>query len=315
MRYTTNGIPDTTFNGNGKVITAIDTGEDVATGVKIQADGKIVAAGYTIIGGAVDFAATRYTTNGVLDTSFGSFGRVATALGSGGAIGTAMDIQQDGKILIAGYTAIGNDLDVGLVRYTTNGALDLSFNGNGKVTTAIGLGTDLGLALALQTDGKIMIAGAGTIGAHQEFAALRYRSNGSLDDAYGIGGKSIVDFNDGFENSAGAIAFDSFGRAVLGGQAGGLFALARLQGDPSLKILSLAMLPNKHALLTGIGVPNASHTLQGSTNMASANFIPVGQVTVDAAGHWQYDDATAVSFPPAVLPAGCALTRTYEKTS
>jgi uncharacterized delta-60 repeat protein len=296
-RYNTNGTLDTSFDGDGKVITAIDTGEDVATGVKIQADGKIVAAGYAIVGGAVDFAATRYATNGALDTSFGSFGRVATVLGSGGAIGTAMDIQPDEKILVAGYTSTGSDLNLGLARYATNGLLDPSFNGTGKVITAIGLGTDFGMALALQTDGKIIVAGGGTIGAHQEFAAVRYRSTGDLDDSYGLGGKAIVAFNNGFDNSASAIAVDSLGRTVIAGQAGGLFTVARLQGDPVLKILSLTRLPNHHALLTGLGVPNTGHTLQGSTNMVPANFAPVGQVTADAFGHWQYDDSTAVPLP------------------
>jgi uncharacterized delta-60 repeat protein len=294
LRYNTNGPLDSSFGGTGKVITAIDTGGDEAHAVKIQTDGKIVVAGAAFIAGAGEnFAAVRYNTNGTLDNSFGLFGRVAVGIGSG-AICSSLAIQPDGKIVAAGF-ALGINLDIAVVRFDTNGMLDSSFNGNGKVTTPVGLGVDYGTCLALQPDGKIIVGGATTIGAHYEFVAVRYQSNGILDSSYGLGGKAIADFADNGDNIAYALAMDSNGRAVLAGSAGGFFGVARLQSDPALKILSINKLSNGHVVLTGIGVPGATHTVQGLTSLRSGSFGAIGTVTADGAGHWQYDDAGAVN--------------------
>ena len=300
-RYNSNGTPDDSFGTSGRVTTAIDTSVDVANAVAIQPDGKIVVAGYAVIGGtAVDFAVARYRTNGTLDPSFGSFGRVATALGAGGAVGSALAIQPDGKILVAGYTLptlAGAAADFGLARYTTNGVPDASFDGDGKVTTSIGLGNDFAVALALQSDGKIVVGGSSTIGAHLEFTAVRYTKDGWLDDLYGVGGRAITEFGDNADNTAYALTLDSLGRAVIAGDAGGLFGVARLQGDPHLQILSISRLPNGHVALRGIGVPNQVHAIRGATNLIPPNFNTLGHPSADAAGVWQYDDAGAVNSP------------------
>jgi uncharacterized delta-60 repeat protein len=295
LRYTTNGILDSSFNGTGYAIAAIDTGEDEAHGVKIQGDGKIVVAGAAAIGGTVaEMAAIRFNTNGTIDNSFGLFGRMAVGIDAG-AIGSSLSIQSDGKILIAGLAIIGMSADIAVIRLDTNGFLDSSFNGTGKVTTSIGLGVDYGTCVALQPDGKIMVGGFTAIGAHYEFASIRYRADGNLDNSYGIGGKAVAGFDDNADNFEYAVALDSNGRAVLAGSAGGFFGVARLQSDPSLKILSISKLANGHVLLTGIGVPGATHTIQRLTSLSSAAFGAIGTVTADGAGRWQYDDAGAVN--------------------
>ncbi|MBI3852831.1 MAG: hypothetical protein HY298_21460 [Verrucomicrobia bacterium] len=292
VRYNANGTLDTSFDGDGKVTTAIDMGEDQALAVKIQADDKIVVAGYGTIGTAIEMAVVRYRTNGALDTTFGSFGRVATAIGSGGVdAGFGLVIQTNSRIVVAGLTVNGGNVDVAIVRYNTNGTLDTSFDGDGKVTTPIGLGTDESLAMALQTDGKIFVVGASTIGAHLEFAAVRYNTDGSLDDSYGIGGKAIVDFGDNADNTGYALALDPIGRAVIAGDAGSLFGVARLQADPFLKILSITHLGNGDNFLTGVGVPGGSHTMNGSTTLNAGSFSALGPVAVDASGMWEYEDA------------------------
>lgn len=94
-----------------------------------------------------------------LDPSFGTGGKVVTPIGSGDDILYAMALQADGKIVVAGASSNGNNLDVAVVRYTVIGALDTSFGMGGKVTTPIGNGDDYGFSVAIQGDGKIVVAG------------------------------------------------------------------------------------------------------------------------------------------------------------
>ncbi|MDQ6631954.1 MAG: hypothetical protein M3Y82_09380 [Verrucomicrobiota bacterium] len=289
-RYNTNGSLDISFGSGGKAITAIASGEDEATDVKIQADGKIVVAGWGTLG-SIQFALVRYTTNGSLDTSFGSFGRVTTDFGVVSE-GLGMTIQTNGRIVVAGAAIVsGTQVDMAVARYLTNGMLDTSFDGDGKVTTPIGLAADFAYAVTLQPDGKILVAGAGAIGADNEVSLVRYLPNGSLDSTYGNGGKVVVDLSTGPNDVAYGIALDEMGRAVIAGNANDRFGVARFLGDPFLKILSIARLPNGHAFLQGIGIPNATHTLQGSLNLNPGSFAPIAPIIPDFTGMWQYDDA------------------------
>ena len=107
----------------------------MAYSVAIQSDGKIVAAGDSNNGSNSDFALVRYNTDGSLDTSFDSDGKVTTAIGSGTDEAYSVAIQSDGKIVAAGYSNNGSNNDFALVRYNTDGSLDTSFDSDGKVTT------------------------------------------------------------------------------------------------------------------------------------------------------------------------------------
>ena len=102
-----------------------------------------MVAGYSNNGSNDDFALVRYNTNGSLDTSFDSDGKVTTAIGSGNDYACSVAIQSDGKIVAAGYSNNGSNDDFALVRYNTDGSLDTSFDSDGKVTTAIGSGDDV----------------------------------------------------------------------------------------------------------------------------------------------------------------------------
>jgi uncharacterized delta-60 repeat protein len=270
VRYTTNGVPDASFGTAGKTTTAISTGEDQANAVAIQADGKIVVAGYGTVGPSADFALTRYTTNGVLDTSFGSFGRVITDFGSGSfAEAFAMVIQPDNKIVVAGAAVVASTAYFALARYVpANGALDTSFGVGGKVTSQVGLVLDYGTSLALQPDGRIVVGGLSQIGAHNQFAILRYRSDGSLDPTYGTAGKVVISFNSGADETGNGVALDSAGRIVIAGDAGGEFGVARLLGDPGLRIA-----------LTGVSkavvswpFPSLGWNLQQTANLLTPNW-------------------------------------------
>ena len=147
-RYNADGSLDTSFDGDGRVTTDIPgLTFERAEAVAVQANGRIVAAG----AGLSAFVLTRYNTNGSLDNgaagdstpgdSFGTAGIVTTAFGGSNEDARALAIQSDGKIIAAGQTALSvsaND-NFAIARYNTDGSLDTSFDGDGKVTTDFGL--------------------------------------------------------------------------------------------------------------------------------------------------------------------------------
>src|SRR6266540_2138147 len=137
VRYNTNGSLDTSFNGTGEVITSV--GDSGASSVAIQLDGKIVAV-------SSNFTVVRYNSNGSLDSSFGGTGIVITPVeGSTNSVA----IQSDGKIVAAGSSENGFSA-VTVVRYNTDGTLDNSFNGTGKVVTSVGSSDSGASDLAIQ---------------------------------------------------------------------------------------------------------------------------------------------------------------------
>lgn len=190
-RYDSNGSLDTTFGAGGKVTTAIGSSIDYAYSATLQPDGKILVAG-TSHGGSsfFDFALARYNGDGSLDTSFDGDGRVVTAFGSIHDIGSSVTLQSDGKILVAGVAYINSGNDFALARYDTNGSLDTAFDGDGKVTTNFGNGTEYGRSVAVQPNGKILVAGQG----NDHFALARYESNGALDATFGNSGMVTTGF-------------------------------------------------------------------------------------------------------------------------
>lgn len=176
---------------------------------------------------------------GALDTSFASAGIANTAIGLGEDYAEAMAVQADGRIVVVGSTATTTGTDIAVVRYLRDGTLDTGFGNGGKVVTAVGSGSDEAYAVALQTDGKILVAGSsaqGTGGIH--FALLRYNANGSLDTGFGTGGKVVTAFGNGTDR-AHALIVQGDGKIVVGGQSlqtdsGVDYALARYLTDGSL---------------------------------------------------------------------------------
>jgi uncharacterized delta-60 repeat protein len=207
-RYDEDGNLDTSFGSGGMVTTAF-SGNSGASAVVIQADGKIVAAGHTFDPFVSAFAIARYDADGNLDTSFGSGGRVTTDLG--GSDGAAdLAILGDGRILAVGGGGPGNDF--ALVLYTTGGSPDPSFGTAGKVTTDFG-GFDAAAGVAIQADGKIVLAGRGS----ERFALARYDTNGGLDPSFGDDGKVATQFTGDNIESANAIAIQANGKIVAAG--------------------------------------------------------------------------------------------------
>ena len=139
-RYNADGSLDTTFDADGKVTTDFVGGErdDAAMAVAVQADGKIVVAGYTTAPATLDFALARYNADGSLDTTFDGDGKAHHRPSASVAttVPTASAVQADGKIVVAGYLdPAGGDHDFALARYNADGSLDTTFDADGKLTT------------------------------------------------------------------------------------------------------------------------------------------------------------------------------------
>jgi uncharacterized delta-60 repeat protein len=180
-RYLSNGSLDVSFSRDGKVTTDFGPGFDVAEGVAIQDNGRIVAAG---VASDPDFAfaLARYTPDGRLDTSFSGNGKVRTNFTP--QIDWAKDvaIQENGGIVAAGFAETGRPFDprFAVARYLSNGTLDGAFGGDGRVTTNFTTGQDQANGVAIQENGRIVVAGAADLteapGADARFAVARYRA-------------------------------------------------------------------------------------------------------------------------------------------
>jgi uncharacterized delta-60 repeat protein len=168
-RYNPDGTLDPTFNATGMVLTDFtgSGGLDVALSMAIQPDGKIVAAGTAL---------ARYNPDGTLDPTFNGTGKVLTDFsGSGSGDGAlSMAIQSDGKIVAAGSSDASGSIDFALARYRSSGRLDRRFGANGKVLTDFTRSFDDAQALAIQSDGKIVAAGASRAIGTSDFALARY---------------------------------------------------------------------------------------------------------------------------------------------
>jgi uncharacterized delta-60 repeat protein len=177
-RYNTDGGLDTGFNRTGKFTSRYGAFHDAYNAVAIQSDGKIVAAGYTRTGVWDDFAVTRFNSDGTLDTSFGGSGTgtAVTDIGGDTDLTNALAIQANGEIVAAGRTSGAGGAasdDMAIVRYRDDGTPDDTFNGNGKLVLDLSGNGDITTALAIQSDGKLVVAGSSFNGFDSDFVAVR----------------------------------------------------------------------------------------------------------------------------------------------
>jgi uncharacterized delta-60 repeat protein len=209
------GDLDSSFSGDGVAVTTFRDRYGVAKSVAIQADGKIVAAGSMHTNETIeqDFALVRYTTEGALDRTFGSNGRVRTDFAGRFEDALAVAIQPDGKIVAVGSAAAGRGDGMAVARYRSNGSLDGSFSRDGRRIINVGA-ANTAFDVAIQARGGIVLAG--TDG--EDFVLLRLRADGSMDRGFGDRGVVRTDFN-GFTDTARAVAIGANGSIVAGGWA------------------------------------------------------------------------------------------------
>jgi len=295
-RYTVYGLLDTTFGTNGVVVGpegfAVDSmlqlnGQIVVTGndssghflvvrynsdgsvdtsfyigpygfsesIKIQFDGKVITAGTNATG---NMQVVRYNTNGTLDVTFGSNG---IATGPSGAA-TSLVIQPNGQYVIGGFDLTTN-IDMLLVRFNADGSYDTSFGVGGIV---VGPAFFQANAIALQSDGKIVVAGEGT----SDIRLARYNSNGTLDTSFGTGGFVI-----GTIGNVYGLALQENGYIVTVGLdlISDDFEVARYTGSPPLTSASFT---------SPMTVPFGPVTIAGTAQNPSYVYVYVDESLIDS---------------------------------
>ena len=209
-------VLDSTFGENGVVTTSLDHFGDAAKAVIIDKNNKILVAGVSDNGANLDFSLARYDENGTLDKTFNDDGVVTTQIGSNDDQAQAIALQENGKIVVAGYAFNGQDSDFAVARYNSDGNLDLEFGIGGIVVLPIGSGNDIAHAVAVQADGSILIAGSasGTVGSVAVIA--RILENGSSDHSFGYDG--VVFSGNGRDTVAHDLLIQENGSILVTGQ-------------------------------------------------------------------------------------------------
>lgn len=237
LRLNSDGSPDNSFDSDGMVTTDFFGNYDIAYDVEIQADGKIVAGGAVFNDSIYNFGVARYNTDGSLDNSFDSDGKVNTLIAYN-AEGKAVEIQSDGKIVLAGHSLQSDFYNAfAVVRYNTDGSLDNTFDSDGIVETAnISPYGDEGQGMAIQNDGKIVVVGKATPVGPLQFAVVRYNTDGSLDNTWNGTGIVTTAFGSSWDEAR-DVLIQPDGKVLVGGMAtisSQRFALALYNSDGSL---------------------------------------------------------------------------------
>jgi len=229
-RFNPDGVLyDQSFGPGGGVVYNFGDSTGEANAVVLQSDGKIIVAGFSgfsTYGSLQDFALARFNPDGSFDQTYGTGGKIKThfAPDFGGARGATAVLQPDGKLIVGGrYKNDPNTAhwDFALARYNTDGSLDQTFGSGGKVTTSLGASDSVGIAVSIQRDGKIVLAGSYNTGRHNgDFAAARYDANGNLDTTFGNGGWVINDLFGSTDDLSSSVVILPDGKIVVAGRTG-----------------------------------------------------------------------------------------------
>lgn len=231
VRLNANGGLDPSLGGDGAVVAGFTPGSPqdaggIAHGMALQPDGKIVSVGY-VGNTAFDIGVARYLSNGSLDTTFSGDGMVTADFG-GTEFGNAVAVQPDGKIVAAGAGGAG----VALLRYNADGSPDSGFGTGGR--TSVNFPGDGGTAnaMALQQNGKIVVAGRAddpNSSEANDFGLARFNPNGTVDTGFGGDGFVVTGFLD-FDEARGVLVQPDGKIVAAGYGAGYAFAVARYDG-------------------------------------------------------------------------------------
>jgi uncharacterized delta-60 repeat protein len=275
-RYNSDGSLDTSFDGDGMLNTDISGWDDQAYSVIQQSDGKLVVAGNSNNGSINHFALVRYNSNGSLDTSFNLTGRVTTGFGGSWmdrAVVESVIQQADGKLVAVGWYEKDSSSKFALARYNSDGSLDTSFDGDGKLITNIGdaIFDDRLYSVTQQMDGKLVAAGFSS-GANGDtasnFVLVRYNVDGSLDTSFDRDGKLTTDI--GVYDSARFVTQQADGKLLATGISDDGIVLARYNSDGSLDVT-----------FNGTGISDAVGGMQyiySSVQQADGKLVAAGSI-------------------------------------
>lgn len=237
-RFTASGKLDSTFGSDGVVVLDLGGDEDAA-GLALDSRGRVVVATTRTQGPTIEFALARLRTDGELDTTFNDTGRRVLDFGSSAESRAAgVVVQPDDKIVVAGTRTNTSGSVFAIARLEFDGEFDTTFAGNGKRVIDFGVdnGNDVTAAgVALQDDGKVLVAGTLEGSSGMQFALARVDAAGEPDDSLDGNGKVTTDF--GPDAVGAAVTVGVTGRIVVAGTRQGSdddFALAVYHPDGSL---------------------------------------------------------------------------------
>ncbi len=226
-RYNADGTLDTTFSGDG-IFLLNNSNSDYLNAVAIQSDGKIVAVGQS--NSLSEAYIIRLNTNGTLDTTFSGDGIFEI---SGAGIALSVALQTDSKIVIGSRGLSGESI---IIRLNTNGALDTTFDTDGIVSLSPNHYEPYGLAI--QSNGRIVVAGTNSTNAGGDISAVRLLTSGALDPTFDTDGIAVTSVYAG-DSEARSLAIQTDGKIIVGGGPGASgseteAAIIRYNSDGSL---------------------------------------------------------------------------------
>ena len=229
-RLLSNGVLDATFDGDGMVTIPLSAGTDLASDVAIQDDGGILLVGTadrTNRWGEKDLGLVRLLSDGSLDLTFDGDGKATLDLGAEDS-GYGVALQPDGKIVVAGESFTPGSRVAIVVRATGSGALDPAFGTGGVVSVGFGNAFEQFDDVAIQPDGKIVVAGNSGDAGGYDFSVGRLLPDGSLDPAFHGGGVRV---NFGGDDRAWAVAVQADGKILAAGETDWDWAILRLKAS------------------------------------------------------------------------------------
>lgn len=242
VRYNSDGTLDQTFGNGGRVTTDFNSNRNEINALALQTDGKIVAIGLgRSASGSIIVAIARYNSNGTLDTTFDSDGKVENGYEIGTGFANDVVIDSANRIIVTGSSIAQNGFSAfAVARFNSNGSPDTSFDSDGAVLVPVAqFGNDEANAIALDANGRIVLAGNSNMGSSSgDFAFARINADGSLDTNFGTNGATTVDFDDFDEvldlviQSNGRIV--GVGYAIDRANSTSTFALARLTSSGTI---------------------------------------------------------------------------------
>jgi len=294
-------------------------GQDVASGLAVQADGKTVVVGASTPrwqGGGSDMSVLRFTAAGILDPTFGDKGRVLLDNGDEEAA-RAVVIQPDGMIVVVGTAAIfggasGSQVldQMAVVRLDQAGRSDPTFNGGKMMVLRDRRATSTARAVALQPDGKILLAGSGYFSGDQrgqQFLLMRLTPSGTIDATFGDAGLVQTDAGDLFSHDeATFVARRPDGKIIVGGTTGGLLLNGHVVSDTLLAQYSPLGLPDASFGTGGFAFYNNGVTMSGAALRADGSLVAAGYAALDP-----FSGAAAANVAVAAYRADGSLDRRF----
>jgi uncharacterized delta-60 repeat protein len=228
-RYNTNGSADTSFGTNGRLVISdvLGAGNDIGNGIAVDSSGNIIVAGYSR-GANFDMVIWKFTSSGATVSAFGTNGIVRHNNAAGGDshdYGYRMTLDSSGNIIVVGSSQGPTDIDMAIWKFDANGATVESFGSNGVVLQrdVAGSGIDIASALAIDTSGRIVVAGRSNNGSNNDMVVWRFNADGSTDESFASNGRLILDgvatggTYSGGDAIWGEVAHDSSGRILVVG--------------------------------------------------------------------------------------------------